>query len=221
MSVLTKYILAIIVTTAIVGSGIFIFINNKPPTKSSNLNDQAPTTSEPDLYAGWKTYAVPEDPSISFKYPADWDVVADFHDTATKLTWNRTAIFATPTKYYDDYFVLRFYYSPGKTNALTWQCTEYNRQVSPSSIKKLEDIVVGDKKLKLLTTEGSIIKDIISTSMQLVDSSDCTVAVPSGSIQMSQSYGVQSIPDHNIDAATWASLPESTIFGLIFRSLRY
>lgn len=221
-NLVANHVLVVVWAAVLIGSSAFIYFKNKPETDVINSNDQIFTkTSEPDLYVGWNTYTVPEDPSISFKYPADWNVVHDFHDTVT-TPWNRTAIFTPPTDYFSDFFTLNFYYSPGPSNILVKQCERPSNlaYISPSAIKKSEDLTVGSTNLKLLTTESNF-EDVAFISMHLVDSSNCTITVPSGSVEMRQGYGVQGLPSHNIDPKTWASIPESAAFNLIFRSLRF
>jgi prepilin-type N-terminal cleavage/methylation domain-containing protein len=225
---IVEVLLVVLVVAVLAVTGLVVYQHNKLSSAKSTAaatgstqtttQPKTTTTTQPaqNLYAGWKTYTLAEDSTISFKYPSDWTIAGDFKDTSS-TPYNRFFKITAPNLYHDNHIVFIFRYSPGNNNQLTQICA---RGGTYSNIVNSEDVTVGSNKLKIVTTAGSI--DAIKTiNMALVDDSNCLVTVPSGVIEATENLGSQSAPTYSIDLNTWESLPESNTIDLIFKSFKF
>lgn len=223
-----EVLLVVLTIAVLVVTGLVVYQRHKPSSTKSTaaVTGSTQTTTQPktttttqptqSVYAGWKTYTLAEDSTISFKYPSDWTISGDFKDTSS-TPYNRFFKITAPSLYHDNDVVFIFRYSPGKNNQLTQICA---RSGGYSNIVNSEDVTVGGNKLKIVTTAGSI-DGIKTINMALVDDSNCLVTVPSGVIEATENLGSQSAPTYSIDLSTWESLPESNTIDLIFKSFKF
>jgi len=203
----------------VTGVGIYTASHRKSHTevastpKTTRAPSMSPTPSPtPNPYAGWKTYTVPEATNISFKYPADWTVIENLHDTVT-TPFNRFVKILAPNKLNREDFVFRFWYSPGTSNTLTQSCHS-----SDSGNVKTEAVTISGKPLSILTSSTSD-KSGTYTGVAFDDSSKCYIAVPSGVVKMHGGLGSEDAP--YITPVQWNSRPEPAAFDLIFKSLEF
>ncbi len=224
-------IIIIVMLAVIGGAGYYIYHRNHKANASSSQTDSTVTTnksqgstttettppaSEPNPYAGWKTYTLPEDKTVSFKYPADWTVAGNSKDTTT-TPYNQSFKIVSPDTYHTNNFVFIFRYSPTQVNTLTQVCGNGGIY---TNIVQSQDVTVGNDKLKIVTNAGSI-DNIKVINQALVDSSNCVVHVPSGVITATGQLGVESAPTYSIDLGTWDAQPEAKTLDLIFKSIKF
>ncbi len=210
-------LLEFIIVVLVVGGGIYIYSKKNEDKKEISVatqlvnNNNIASTSVNTEMIGWKTYVVPEDNSISFKYPPDWSILGDFHDTMTKV-YNRTVKIISPNTYSGTKFVINLWYSPGTTNNLT-DCHS-----NTYKIIKSESVLVSGEKLNIITGTVGSDKSVVE-NVKLADDSGCYIKVSDGIIQMSGGLGIEEVGGINID--DWKMRPEALIFDEIFKSLQF
>lgn len=217
-------LLVVIVVAVLAVLGFVVYQHTQPSTANNSAAATSSTARPaiktdipaPDPYAGWKTYILPEDNTISFKYPSDWTVVSDTKDTSS-TPYNHFFKITDPRLYHNNDFVFIFRYSPGQANQLTKECS-----AGPdTSAVKTEDLTIGNKQVRLITRAYAI-DSINAIGMALADTTNnCYVSVPSGVIEASEILGSQSAPTYSLDLNTFNALPEATTFNLIFKSIKF
>lgn len=186
-------------------------------TTTTSVTTTPTTTTKPkpvDPYAGWETYTVAEDKTISFRYPSDWKVISNFYDSSAKPN-ERYVKLTAPTLYHNNDFVVIFRYSTSSLNDL---CEPGG--IPSSSVVKTEKLTTSGKDLRVITVAGKV-AGITTISNRLVDSSNCSVAVPSGNIVIEEHLGSQSAPTYNLDLSTYSSLAESKTIDSMLKSIKF
>lgn len=210
-------IFAIVALLVLVAGGVYAWQNNRVAKLESQVADlkkaeaPKPKPAPVDPYAGWKTYTLPEDSTISFKYPSDWNMDSNMADKTTK-PYNRFVRILSSNQTEDGNFVFRFYYSAGKTNQLTNECADTDQVSGPIQNVTVDGNIL---KLRMNTTTGSA----PITSTDLVDNSDCYIATNTGVIKLTGGIGTQA--PGSMTAAQWNASSESKQLNAIMKSLKY